>query len=161
MKNLLPLLLILMIACGGQKLASENVAIEKIPTPSAEPTLKLINAATVIKGFKDANFPVIDEIQYTEETDTNNLLGRPGQYIDKINFSDKRTIGKAQKQGNSIEVFKTKEDLERRKNYTETISRSGSIFLQYIYSHKNILLRLDHQLLPKDAAEYERILKTL
>jgi hypothetical protein len=130
-----------------------------ITTPM--PEFNELIADTVLLKFKDAGLPVLDEIKYTEETDPNNLLGRPNQYIGKINFSDARIKEKAPKQSNSIEVFKTAEDLEKRKSYTEGLSKQGGIFLQYIYTHKNVLLRLDHKLLPKDATEYEAILKSL
>jgi hypothetical protein len=148
-------------ACSGNSVGTASNATP-IPQPALEVTASPLKAEAVFSAFKEAGFPVKDEVQYTEETDNNNLLGRPGQYVGKINFSDERSIKKATaKQGNTIEVFANNEDLERRKNYTETISKSGGVFAQYIYAHKNVLLRLDHQLVPKDAGEYERVLKSL
>lgn len=136
-----------------------NAANVAQPAPT---TPDLLTTEAVLDAFKNANLPLTDVIVYTEATDKNNLLGRPHQYVGKINFSDKRVKNTAMtKQGNSIEVFLTQEDLEARKNYTEGISKSGGPFAQYVYSHKNVLLRLVHQILPKDAAQYETILKSL
>lgn len=149
------------VSCSNSSQPSSTATPQPTIVTTPTPAFNELIADTVILKFKAANLPVVDEVKFTEETDGNNLLGRPGQYIGKINFSDKRTKGKAAKQGNSIEIFATAEDLERRKTYTETISKSGGMFLQYIYSHKNVLLRLDHQLLPKEAAEYEAVLKSL
>lgn len=163
MKKLLLLftLVVYFSACSEQ--ATQQTSATPQPTIATTPTPEFneLIADTVLLKFKEASLPVIDEVKYTEETDTNNLLGRPNQYIGKINFSDKRTKAKTIKQGNSIEVFKTAEDLERRKTYIEGFSKQGGVFLQYIYTHKNVLLRLDHQLLPKEAAEYETALKSL
>ncbi len=121
-----------------------------------------LSAPQVIDAFKKANLPIVGEKVYTEETDPNHLLNRPNQYTGKINFDDKRAAGADALSGSqSIEVFANAADLESRKNYTETISKSASMFAQYIYTHKNILLRLDHQLTPSQAAEYEKVLKSL
>jgi hypothetical protein len=98
---------------------------------------------------------------YTESSDPNKLLGRPNQYVTKANFSDSRLTNTIEKDGCSIESFAKQGDLEARRKYTEAISKAGGPFAQYIYSHKNILLRLSHDITPEQAAQYEQILKTL
>ena len=57
--------------------------------------------------------------------------------------------------GGTVEVFKDKTDMEKRKSYIENLSSSVSIFNQYIYSNDYVLLRLEHELTPTQAKEYE------
>ncbi len=64
-------------------------------------------------------------------------------------------------QGGTIEIFDDIETLEKRKKYIEEIGKSAPMFTQYQYSHKNVLIRLDKELTPPQAAEYEKILKSL
>ena len=98
---------------------------------------------------------------YTEETDSNNLLGRPNQYTSKVNFADNRIsqeyVEENDAKGGTIEVFNNKTDMKKRKEYIEQISNSSSIFAQYIYSKGNVLLRLEKDLTPEQAQEYEKI----
>lgn len=93
---------------------------------------------------------------YDEENDPNNLLGRPNQYTSKINFADNRIEQyEGSITGGSIEVFKNSTDMENRKSYVESISAQASMFAQYIYSEGNYLLRIDKDLTPSQAKEYE------
>lgn len=157
MKIALICLLVLCAACTRVDLANiEANAARNAPSPTP---VNPLTSQQVLNAFKTANLPIADVVIYTDETDPNNLLGRPHQYVGKINFTDTRAKGK--KQECTIEVFENKDDMESRKQYTDTISGSGGMFLKYGYAHKNALIRLPHQLLPKDAAAYETILKTL
>ena len=159
--------LCLALAFGCTTHTASNLAqIEADAAKSAQPsptsTPELLTSESVLNAFKAANLPVDNVVVYNEETDTNKLLGRPNQYVGKINFGDARVKPRGgEKRPNSIEVFAKDEDLQTRKQYTENISKSASIFAQYIYAHKNVLLRLTHDLLPKDAAQYENVLKAL
>ena len=47
--------------------------------------------------------------------------------------------------------------MKKRKEYIEQISNSSSMFAQYIYSKGNVLLRLEKDLTPEQAQEYEKI----
>lgn len=156
-------LLLMLISCSGNRIASlSNTNATPIPQTTPEPTPELLAAEAVFSAFRNAQIPMVDEIQYNEENDPNSLLGRPNQYVGKISWTDSRAVKKVQaKRGNTIEVFANDADLEARKKYTEAISKSSGMFNQYIFSHKNVLLRLDHQLLPREAAEYESLLKSL
>ena len=59
--------------------------------------------------------------------------------------------------GGTIEVFNNKADMEKRKNYVETLSSSASIFNQYIYANDYAILRLENELTPTQAQEYEKV----
>lgn len=52
-------------------------------------------------------------------------------------------------------MFNNKSDAEKRKNYIETISGSISMFNQYIYINDYAILRLENELTPTQAQEYE------
>jgi hypothetical protein len=153
------------LACGAKNensLAQIEADAAKSQRPIPSPTIELLTSEAVLNAFSSANLPLHNIVIYTDETDPNRLLGRPNQYVRKINFADTRAKNvAAEKNPNSIEIFSNLDDLEDRRRYTEAISKSGGPFAQYIYSHKNVLLRLSHDLLPKDAAEYESILKSL
>jgi hypothetical protein len=150
MKKLLPIIFIFifgLFACNSQ---TSQKTIESNLT-----------ATQVIDAFKKANLPVSDELIYTEESDPNHLLNRPNQYTQKINFDDKRATNNESPLGNSIEIFQNSEDLNKRKTYIETISKSMSMLSEYDFAHKNVLLRLNHILTPAQANEYETVLNGL
>lgn len=133
----------------------------------SEESLKAEEIVNILKG----KVPFIGNIVvYTEETDLNNLLGRPNQYIYKATFEDIR-LEQTNKSldsdyfseeeinepiGGTVEVFINTKDLNNRKKYIETLSSNMSIFNQYIYSSANVLLRLDNKLTPSQAQEYEK-----
>lgn len=118
-------------------------------------------AEEIINMMKEKNENIGKIVVYNEETDWNNLLGRPNQYTSKIQFADNRLdqsyIEEDNAKGGTIEVFSKKEDLENRKNYIENLSSNASIFVQYIYSKNYALLRLDKDITPEQAKEYEEV----
>jgi len=61
----------------------------------------------------------------------------------------------------TVEVFASTEDLENRRKYVESVTKTMSPLAEYQYVHKNTLLRLNHKLTPQQAAEYEKVLKSL
>jgi hypothetical protein len=152
-------LLILFISVGCQSPVSLNNPTS--PTPPVDP--KGLKAEAVINAFKASGIPVRSEVIYTAETDPNKLLGRPNQYTEKASWADERLKQGAtgELSGGTVEVFDSAESLERRKRYVEEIGKSVPFLAQYVYAHKNVLLRLDHSLTPKQAGEYENILKVL
>jgi hypothetical protein len=132
-------------------------------SPTPEDNIIKLTAEEIINKFKAANLPIDNIIVYTEETDENKLLGRPGSYTSKVNFADTRIdqIDKTDPTGGTIEVFENENDALKRKEYVDSVS-SGIAFLeQYQYLYKNVLLRINHQLTTDQAAEYESALKNI
>lgn len=135
-----------------------------------QPRQSALTLADVKTAFERQHLPVSDLVIYDENTDVNHLLKRPGQYIEKANFTDSRikqdfepatdadrdTLRKC-----TIEVFASAEDMERRKNYVEAIGKSAAVFGSYLYPHKNVLVRIDFKLPPEQAEEYKRALESL
>lgn len=138
-------------------------------TSTKNSTKKNLTAEEIVNILKEKVAYIGEYVVYTEETDLNNLLGRPNQYISKITFEDTRLeqvnkdneflTEEERKEpiGGTIEVFSNTKDLENRKKYIETLSSSASIFNQYIYSSGNALFRLEKDLTPSQAQEYENV----
>lgn len=143
------------------------------PTPSPLPTWTppsqsantiSISAADVIHAFRSAGLPIGDVVEFTAETDSNSLLGRPNQYIQKVNWKDTRIEEQGDpgvSTGGTVEVFLTVGDLEARKAYVETISASASFLAEYSFANGLVLIRLSHDLTPDEAKGYENVLMGL
>ena len=118
-------------------------------------------AEEIINKMKEKSSNIGKVVVYTEETDSNKLLGRPNQYTSKIQFADNRVdqshVEENDAIGGTIEVFNSKEDMEKRKNHIETISSSASFFTQYIYAKDYAILRLESDITPEQAKEYENL----
>ncbi|MFF6877014.1 hypothetical protein ACFY9S_17060 [Streptomyces sp. NPDC012474] len=106
---------------------------------------------------------------YTEASDPNHLLGRPGGYTSKAAFSDSRVssadvegLGEdAVERGGSVEVFKTAEEARARAKYIETIAKSMPGATEYHYIAGGILIRVSNLLTPTQAKDYETGAKSL
>lgn len=130
------------------------------------------SAEEIINNMKNENSNIGKVVVYTESTDLNKLLGRPGQYTSKVSFEDKRLEQenannefmteeeRNEPTGGTIEVFSNASDMKKRKEYIEGFSTS-SMFSQYIYSKDNVLLRVDGDLTPSQAKEYEELLNKI
>jgi len=128
-------------------------------------------AGEIAEKIKEKNNNVGRIVVYNEETDLNNLLGRPNQYISKATFEDYRVEQTSKNldpeefsqeeinepEGGTIEVFKSKKDMKKRKEYIEEITSSMSILTEYSYNEDVYLLRLNKSLTPSEAKEYEKI----
>jgi hypothetical protein len=123
------------------------------------------SASEVLQELKDKDMPIGQNVAYTAKNDPNDLLGRPNQYSSKVNFKDTRLKPDSLaddlnvQEGGSIEVFKNQDDAITRKQYIESIGKGFAPFSEYTYREGTVLLRLSHQLTPKQAAEYENALK--
>lgn len=163
MKKIITLFVLLMIVLLGLTGCSDNESqnIKGQEMTSEEIALKL----------KEQNTNVGKIVTYTEETDINELLGRPNQYSSKTTFEDTRIEQTNQYLdedffteeernepiGGTIEVFETEEDMLKRKKYLEDITSTMSVFAEYSYSKGVYLLRLNKSLTPTQAEEYEKI----
>lgn len=155
------LIVFVMLSVGCSKQSPPHV-----PSPLTKPTPVLerfdsLTAETVVQALKVAKVPVVKEVVYTDATDQNHLLGRPHQYTSKISFEDNRIMQPKQSLNNTIEAFTSAEDLENRRAYVESIGKKVPLFAQYMFVHKNVLLRLGFDLTPNQAKEYERVLNSL
>ena len=106
------------------------------------------------------------------DTDPNNKLGRPGEYIGSAQFEDNRvkqlepmpeieTVEPDLPLGGIIEVFDHDKDLQARKQYIEQAYEMMPAAKQYMYVNKLVLLRLEYELTPDQAKEYETVFMSL
>jgi hypothetical protein len=129
---------------------------------SSSSAKKKETALTVLRSLKGAGLPIGAYVNYTAATDENHLLGRPGQYIHKVNFRDTRLKKPATAfdidGGGSIETFSSEGEAKTRYGYVHAISSGSPLFSEYEYRDGEVLLRLSHYLTPHQAAEYKRAL---
>ena len=131
------LLLIMLVGCGGAPEESKYKAID------------------YAEALKQAGFPISSISDYTDKTDPNGLLGRPGEYTSKVNWADTRVEQYDVDEdplGGTIEVFSSKNDMESRKQYLEMMAVN-----EYIYESPDglALMRIDYDIVPDDAKQYE------
>ncbi|MBF0802933.1 MULTISPECIES: hypothetical protein [unclassified Neisseria] len=144
-------------ATGGAKASSATVEVARPEPPT--PELKLIEDTQYITD-KLKTIPTLGKVViYTEDTDPNKLLGRQGQYIGKLNFNDTRYQMHPENFG-TIEIFKTKGELEDRYNYVATVTKSTP-FTVYQFKHENLLMRLPHDMTPTQVKEYQAALEQM
>lgn len=116
------------------------------------------SAEDVVLELRAAGLPIGEYVVYDEQTDPNDLLGRPGQYTGKANFHDERLEFDEDfdtSSGGAVEVFADREDAQVRKDYVDAISQAGPMFVQYSYLQGTVLLRVAGDITPTDAAAYE------
>jgi hypothetical protein len=112
--------------------------------------------ADVIAALKKAGLPITASRVYTESNDPNKLMGRPGQYIGKANFLDRRIKFDqfSVSDGGSVETFANKSDANVRFKYMSAVARTP-LFAEYDYLEGTVLLRIASDLTPTQAKAYE------
>lgn len=146
-------------SAAGSKSSGATTVIASSKASAPAPVAKPMTAEEITNGLKKAGLHVDGAIVYTDATDTNKLLGRPNQYISKVNFADTQ-IDQAQTDpddpiGGTVETFNNASDLQARKEYVESIEKKIPATMEYIYVNGNYLLRVSKQLTPAQAKEYE------
>lgn len=127
-------------------------------------------ALTALEVFQEAGIPIVEAVAYDAATDPNRLLGRPGEYVEKLSWRDERLLPSYPEDwgwpdisvdtGGSIERFANQRDLDRRLAYLAAFD--GTIFgREYRYTHKLMILRLPFDLTPEQAGEYEAVFLSL
>ncbi|WP_201556267.1 hypothetical protein [Psychrobacter sp. 72-O-c] len=145
----------------------ENGAMEIKSKLGAAPKVE-----DVIAAFKDEGLPLGEIIIQTAETDPNERLGRPGEYVGSAQFEDTRVEQPEPMSelefdepdlpvGGVIEVFESNKDLQTRKQYLEQVYEAMPLVKQYMYASELGLLRLEFSLTPDQAKEYETVFMSL
>ena len=155
MRLLLGAALMLVAGCGQEEKSAttenETAAIAVAPQTAAE----------IVALFKAADLPVQDVKVLDEASDSNNLLGRPGQYTSKVFFYDARHPNKntPDDEGeNTVEVFATAADAKARHDYIEGVTKGVSFLVSYQVLRGNVLVRFDKVLLPTEVEQYKAAL---
>lgn len=158
-------------ACGSTSdgtTTQETVEVESTQeqeqtTESDDSAVEKLTAMDVLTYLQGECSSIGEYIEYTEETDTNELLGRPNQYTSKINGEDTRVEQSedSDPKGFSIEVFENNEDAVSRQEYINSIGEEVPLLVEYNYVNDYILLRVDKSLTPSEAQEYEDALNKI
>lgn len=145
--------------------ANRTVIVGKGYTaPKAKPQTKTttvvskpLNATQIADRLAKSGLPISNIITYNKKTDVNKLLGKPGQYIDKVNFGDTRIeqFDSSDPLGGSIEIFRNHKDALKRQRYINAIGEASPILGEFNYVHKNYLLRIDLSLSQDDFNQYK------
>jgi hypothetical protein len=121
-------------------------------------------ADDVVAGLAEAGLPVELTVVYTEASDPNDLLGRPGGYTSKASFVDTRIDEEevsaseegSVELGGGVEVFEEADQAKDRSEYIQSITEEVDLLgPEYNYVEGPVLLRLSKQLTPTQAKEYE------
>lgn len=139
MKKILSVLLVASIVLGLSSCSSK--------TP--------VTAEDVYVAIEAAGFPVHSPTVVTEETDSNELLGRPGQYTSKVEFYDIAGNAGSNNDKCVIEVFSSSKDAKTRFDYVKSLSESIAMLSEYDYLNDIVILRIDNCVSPSDAKKYE------
>lgn len=138
--------------------AQQSTIAQTIPVEQTTAVAKILTGEEVVTALKAAGIKVEKVVTYNEETDSNNLLGRPNQYTSKSNFALKGDeVTKGEDPDNTIEVFETEEDAKARKQYIEQAIKGISFAQQYIYQKGVYVLRIDNQTTPMNAKKIEEV----
>src|SRR5918996_5287478 len=82
-------LLVALLLPACEQNSNENSATTP-QTQETATTTKVPTAREFVAGLKQRGLPVGKVVCYTDESDPNELLGRPGGYIEKCDWADKR-----------------------------------------------------------------------
>jgi hypothetical protein len=163
-------LVVILAACGsdGGKQATPTTGVTSTTIATANSTATTIRVPTArefIAGFKRRGLPVGKVICYTDATDPNHLLGRPGGYVEKCDWADKRYPQYGDTKdfdytltGGSIETFEKPGGAVARAQYLRAFEGPTALNPGYTYIPKNAIwvLRIDSELTRAQARAYLR-----
>lgn len=109
-------------------------------------------AIDILNEMAKSGLPLSDIVAYTEETDPNNMIGKPEGYSSKADARDERLL--TTDPTITVEVFPTHEDAESRKKYVDSVAEIFSFAKEYSYVVGPALLRLDSAFSATQAEEY-------
>ncbi|MFC8734337.1 hypothetical protein ACFT5B_17935 [Luteimicrobium sp. NPDC057192] len=117
------------------------------------------SAASIAKAMNGELSSVTKTIDLTEDTDGNNLLGRPHQYTSATVLVDKNLSCDQSDPGvdcgATIEVFAAEPDAKARVAYIDSIISGSSLFTEYDTRDGKALLRVSGDIKPSLANEYK------
>jgi hypothetical protein len=158
-------------ASSPQADQEDKDALKQLLPPASTPTAggascaDLTSAESVLLALQEAGLPIGDYVVYSAEDDPNELLGRPGQYIAKVNFIDTTVVDAPiaydVAEGGSIEVFESQDLAQARSDYVQSVTQTVPTLIEYDFVVGTVLLRLSKSLTPDDAGAYEAALATI
>lgn len=149
--------------------SSTTAAPATTATPTtAPPTTAPPEPATalaVIDSLAAAGLPIGTTVEYTDVTDPNENLGRPGQYIAKAGWIDTRVDCALDEPGwdcgGDVELFDNPDDLDNRWNYLTGFADTPPIGGFYMWRSDTAIVRVGFVIAPSLAHEYQAALGTI
>jgi len=142
----------------SEDLSKDDVLETSNETTSSADETKHVDASfamTSVKELISRGADITEIIEYNEDTDPNELLGRPHGYTEKVNFTfNGRYEG-------TVEVFQDEADATSRATYIETISAQLPAIGYYVYQHGSFVFRLEYKVKPSDAEAFAMLLEEL
>ena len=107
-----------------------------------------------------------ETIVYSAESDPNELLGRPGNYVAKGGWDDLRATDCNSEDigwecGGDVELFDGPDALTSRFDYLSTFATESPIGGYYMWRTPTAIVRVGYALTPDEAAAYDTALRTL
>lgn len=155
---------------GATSTTTTAAAIQQAPATPTTAATRAATGAAVVDAFKAAGLPVENVVSYTAESDPNKLLGRSGQYVEKLNWRDPRAntrpgpngtpVPAQGDEGGTVERFANLADAKTRREYVEALAKQP-MFAQYVYQRGVLVVRVAGALTPDQAAAYEKVVMGL
>lgn len=149
-----------------QAAVSSSAAVASTATPSEAADLA---GASGIAQAMQAKIPTITKtVNLTEDTDPNDLLGRPHGYTSATILFDETVLSADDTDacdttdpgvdcGATIEVFASAADAEQRAKYIDSVTSGlGGLFTEYDTVSGTALLRAAGAMKPSEAATYKK-----
>jgi hypothetical protein len=151
--------LLLLAGCGSGGGGDEAAPATQATTTTTTAAVQAVPAKELVAKLKQAGLPVGKVQCFTEENDPNDLLGRPGGYIEKCDWADKREeqLTADDLIGGSFEVYDTPEDAAARAEYLGAFEGASALSTGYTWvvpEGGSTVLRVDQELTPKQAKQY-------
>jgi len=148
MKRIISIILVMLIVCSF--IACRGTIMDTL------------TAEQIVEELKSSGMPITNVVVYDEKTDPNGLLGRPHQYTSKVNFSDPaHDDADLTSPDNTVEVFQFADDARKRATVIRDVTSATPALAEYVYQESFYVLRLNHDILPADAAKYEELFKVI
>ena len=113
---------------------------------------EIVDADIFIAAFEDAGLAISAVEYYTAETDPYELLGRPGQYAQKVSFTH---TGEEEVEYCTIEIFKREKHANNREDYINEIVENLPSSEQHIIKNSNYIMRLALSVTPEEVKQLE------
>jgi hypothetical protein len=144
--------------------APATTATPTTATPTTAPP-EPATALAVIDSLAAAGLPIGTTVEYTDVTDPNESLGRPGQYIAKAGWIDTRVDCALDEPGwdcgGDVELFDNPDDLDNRWNYLTGFADTPPIGGFYMWRSATAIVRVGFVIAPSLAYEYQAALGTI
>jgi hypothetical protein len=146
--------------------ATTAAAIATTAAPSPTPAAPKLDAKAVVDALVAAKLPVTKVVVQTEDTDPNDLLGRPNGYVSRASFDvpggDPEADTGQVSRGGAVEVFADAAGAAARKQHIQELMKSNPILgTEYDYVNGPVLLRITGKVKPSVAKTFESLVATL